>query len=412
MIDRQQFTLTPDSFGTAMPVIGGQITEDETWSPYIQASVEVPTPPTASSNFVNLDPASAGAPRYATITAVQDFNGDQLIAKISTQFTTGKLSDFSTFMGLLTGTKLAGLTYWGVTDTSDQKWNPSNAVDDGITWRRVARTFDLLVLEAEDTHEGTMTVTLASPEVLLQQHAMSGPWNAAIDGGGPNPHTLVDLVRSVINYVFGAPQTYDTWQFDADLSDLFTTILPGVDRLIWQSGQSAWDFIQTYIQTLGLRLWCDGKRVWHLDAPPATATGQLRVGVPPTGMLKTWRRLRSRMGDWYSNVVTLLGNPGKLTPAVVPFYSASLGTDIRTLVVDYTDQPQATGPIGTARQQSAPYPILSRVSQLAATLEFTSVNELDAKPGMAVQISANHPAGHVQSVSWDIQSATMTVKQR
>jgi hypothetical protein len=99
------------------------------------------------------------------------------------------------------------------------------------------------------------------------------------------PSTYVDYFDGSI-----APTGYTTaWEDTAHQSQSYR--VPDVDRpmeaLIWQTGQSAWDFLMPLLASVNLILWCTEEGEWWLDRPEDRAGGADIVASPGT----------SRQGD-------------------------------------------------------------------------------------------------------------------
>jgi hypothetical protein len=60
-----------------------------------------------------------------------------------------------------------------------------------------------------------------------------------------------------------------------------------MEALIWQTGQSAWDFLMPLLASVNLILWCTEEGEWWLDRPEDRAGGADIVASPGT----------SRQGD-------------------------------------------------------------------------------------------------------------------
>jgi hypothetical protein len=94
------------------------------------------------------------------------------------------------------------------------------------------------------------------------------------------PSTYVDYFDGTI-----APTGYTTaWEDAASQSQSYR--IPDVDRplesLIWQTGQTAWDFLMPLLASVNLILWCTEEGDWWLDAPEDRAGGADIVASPGT----------------------------------------------------------------------------------------------------------------------------------
>lgn len=116
------------------------------------------------------------------------------------------------------------------------------------------RIFDLGVRRRPVEHgDGTMTLTLASDEALLDD------FRPLSDDSGPAGYATI---RGVVGYVLSVVLPGAVLAPGADAPALREDAAD--DALVWRAGTSALDFLHPLVQAVGMRLVCDERRVWTL----------------------------------------------------------------------------------------------------------------------------------------------------
>lgn len=278
--------------GTPLPITGGTIDLDESWSPHVSARITVPlTDPAA---LVAIDPRNS---TRVYLRVSQQFNSAFTVADLTGAFG-GSVADWTTLYG---GQPLSNLT--------GDFAVPLNST--GLRRSRV-RTFDIGVRERTVSWlEGEVALRLASDELLLQDAVNMGevdrtPATATVQGA-------VTLALSSI----GAVVVSDV--ADVDLE---------ADAVQWEPGQTAWDYVSPLVDAAGLRFWCDENRVWHLDAPSVPRGDALRF---TEDTMKALDSTISRNDQWFDAVhITYRWRDGsdiertRYSTAQVPGYSKAL----------------------------------------------------------------------------------------
>jgi hypothetical protein len=267
--------------------------------------------------------------------------------------------------------------------TMRQEWDTWN----GGTRAPESQLFTLMLRSRSvDYTAGTMTLTLSSNEGYLFDKALVSQ----------NPETSGVLsIRQNVNYALakiGAGLAAGS--ADAQLVDL--------DAALWQPGQTLWDWLSPMIQKGGLSLWCDGSRVWHLDA---SRDRPGLVSVSPENGVKAISDTISRdSGDYYQSVVIKYSWEDSTGTQRVGYDDA--GTGMPTLFLDYQQPYPGDG---------AATHVLKRAQGKGRTLEVEAVSSYKAQPGMTISISLAGlvtQTGVISSVTWSFPDDTMTIKSR
>lgn len=219
------------------------VTLDESWSPYVRASITCPLP--AADALPKIDPRVMN--RVRLLLSQADL--ESRTAAYLTSLYAGKTATYLT-------TTYAGKTAAWLTDLFGDQYN---AVTD-LT-RNQRRTMDLMLrTRSLDYVAGTMTLELTSDEILLQDFVR--PESASGVFVPPTTHSL----RAMVNWGLGF--------IGASLTPTETTdyyIFP--EQVIFQVGDSIWEFLDAFVRANNLRLWSDERRVWHLTPPQTGAAG-------------------------------------------------------------------------------------------------------------------------------------------
>ena len=196
------------------------------------------------------------------------------------------------------------------------------------------------------------------------------------------------------------------WVGAANASSSTLTSLPNTDAMIWQPGTTAYDWVETMLQTANLRLWCDENRVWYLKAAWAL-TDVLSVSSA-TSLISATDSISLDEDSQYYDHFTVA-------------YTGNLNPDGST----YTKYDKAESGIylkGGYAEYDAVYPgpgaatnILARALGKGRVFALESVNNYLATPGqnlIATIPDAPIQSGVVQAITWDLGAKTMTVTSR
>lgn len=140
------------------------------------------------------------------------------------------------------------------------------------TGDEVSRTFDLyLHARTLDAGEGTVTLVCRSDEALLIDDMLGG---TEVDASAESVQSSLRAIIDSVLAVFDA--SLEPGTDDAD----FTLTEDGrdPDALKREPGERAWDFLDSLVQSAGLRLFCDEQRRWYLVDPAGySVPGSLRI---------------------------------------------------------------------------------------------------------------------------------------
>jgi hypothetical protein len=392
--------------------ISVDVTANEAWSPYIQATVVVQT----SSMPYSPDPRF---PLFMGLRLQQDF-GDLLyvheltddytpvtmssitaaytpvtVAKITRTYTapwnifeTGlPMSTVTTAYTPVTPLKLtnAGLAnVWSMSDFlhSSGTFNPQDSTifDGYLMLRSIVR----------DYVTGTSTLELTSHEAML------------IDTIGYADTTPVSFtsLRSIINFVLDI--SIGGWaQLEPGAAD--RTYSPAYG-LLWKPEQTGWDILDALVKQANLVLYCDEAGAWHLNTAGST-TGDLYLKDDDN--LTTLSSRIDRNDQNFFDLARIEYRYQDGTPSIYDAYGAS-GFDIskdRYFLL-----------------QDIPYPgsgaalaMVQRAQTRGEILATEAISNYDARPRQTMTIDVTGEpvkTAIVQSVTWSLPSARMSVDIR
>lgn len=354
---------------TPLDVISASITIDEGWAPYCQASIEIPFD---ASLLTALDPRIGGRIK---IYAVQSYGVSELLSVLSTTFGGGTIA---TVTGAWTGDTLS--------DISEAYFTPYNASGVNYNYRR---SFDLTLRSRTiDPDASTISLELSSDEALLQDYA------------------LVDTVPYV-------PTFFNVRQITSEtLNRIGKVLIPGVadgtidpDAAEWVPGQTAWDYLQPLIQSVGLRLYADEHRNWYLIESDAVNPGL--VELQATGTIVGASDSISRDDNlWFDAVVITYRWTNSLGETILAYDTAA--ADPFSKVAHFEYESAYPGPGGAQA-------ILDRAQTRGRVNEVSAVSDYRVTPTTACEVTL--PAlplqsGTVSAVTWNYPDDEMTVKTR
>lgn len=256
--------------GQQLAVESASVTIDETWAPYVQATIQVTG---------DLDKLALVDPRNdITITVLIEHYYEDLdpVSVLSTRFTGATLAAVSA--------AFAGATLAAVSAPLHRPF----AGEPPDVWSLIAE-YVLVVRERSIDHlTGTATLTLASEEALLQDDAHIGtaPFN-------PPGDKLGDLVRYILSRI-GRTLTFVS-------APVNNNAVPEAMRP-WKPGITAFEYIYGHVRAAGAMLWCDENRAWHLDAVRPVTDSPTYIVDAATNLIRPQDSI-SRDRDWYTAVV-------------------------------------------------------------------------------------------------------------
>lgn len=399
IINQQTFAAVLPDGTTAGALSGTTVTLDESWTPYAGANLTIPMP----ASLTPFDPRVKPVPRVK-ITSRQDFTDSDDVSVFSAQFGAVTVAGLTAAFG--------GGTVAAITAAHNRPWVA------GQNRRRILRTFDLGIRKRRRNRDGTLTLTLAGDEALLQDFApvLGPPYNdeGGIGGGVVPASSLAEVVTSVLEAVLGVGTvTLAPTRINIDLSEFIDgPYAPGPTPygIGWADGITAWDFLNPLLAIAGARLWCDETRVWHIDTIPLDLDTTLEVASDLN--LTDFEDEITRDGEWYDAVVvryswtTTAGTAKTSSDYAVPGTPWS-----RTYVVDRALGKQKnsfTPPAGAAAA------ILKQISTLGRLVPVSAINDFDATPGQALTVTLpdGAVAGRLAAVTWNLDSREMRLSTR
>lgn len=366
-VSRHEYSLDVVGASYRVALSSGEVTLDESWSPYVQASVTIPLPP--PHVLAALDPR-ADARCYLSMSVA--YGTSETLSTLSTSWAGGTLAAWTS--------DLAGQS---LSDWSVQYGQPYNADDRAPSRRTMALGVRSRVINYETA---TVRIDLASDEMLLQDLALVA--TSPVQPGGATVRHAVGLVLSRIGAALvpgGA---------DAPLE---------VDAAAWTPGQSAWDYLRPLVDAAGLRLYCDELRLWHLVEPLSPVAGSLSLDESTLTLLE---ESVSRDEGWYDAVIITYRWRDSSDVDRVRYDSAITAGYSRVLALEY-ERPWPGA--GAARA------ILARARGRGRIEAATTVSDYRATPGQVLTVTTSTTpiqSGLVTRVSWDMDSDEMQIRSR
>lgn len=379
MITSHSITATIAGLDLVLEPISAEITVDEGWAPYVQVRMVCPIEDTAQ--LVALDPRE---PRRAIITAKQEFGRTDRLRDISRRFRARALRAIST---VFSGGPVADISrslYWDWT-------TPGAAYQAPLT-----RTFDLgLRSRVLDHVAGTITLTFASDEALLQDNA----------------HVSTIPLYVPATNVFGAVQyvlnRIGTALYESSAGEAATPFDPA--KNVWKPGQSAWDWLAPIVQAADIRLWCDERRRWRLT-PASIAAGDT-IALTAADHLTRATDSISRDEEFYKGVLVTYewaDAEGKQQTAYDLAYTPPWIPSTQQRIKRVTIRRTYPGP-GAAKR------LLRAALTRGRVIQVTAISQYVMNPGRPVTISLPSTplqSGFAAAVAFQFPGDEMTVRMR
>lgn len=388
--------------------ISVSVTADEAWSPYVQATVVVPT---ASMPY-------SPDPRYALFLGLrlqQDF-GDLIynyeitavydgdVSAITAEFG-GDVSDitrayskpwnvFETALPLSTVTATYGGDVSNLTAADLMEvWRMSDFLHSAGTFNPAPSTiFDgylMLRSVTKDYLTGETTLELTSHEAILQD-SIGYPSDLAF---------AFTSLRSIINFVL------------ADTIGALTQLQPGAAdytyspayEFLWLPNQTGWDILNALVTAANLVLFCDEKGDWYLDYAGATA-GDLYL-KDDDNITTLSSRIDRNANQFFDYAVVEYRNAGSV-PSYKNFGVSGfpISKDRYFLIENVED------PGGNPAQA-----MVWRAATRGEIYEVEAISNYDARPRQEMTIDVTGEAvktAIVQSITWSLPSARMSIDIR
>lgn len=236
-----------------------------------------------------------------------------------------------------------------------------------------------------DPVSGEMTLSLASDETLAGDVALLA--SAPLALGTTSVRSAVGTALSRIGTVL-ATGTADG------------TVL--ADATTWQPGTSVWDFANGLATAVGLRLYCDEARIWHLEPEADGSSG----GVTLTPYLTRATDTLARDASWYDAVVVKYDWVDAANVRHVVYDTAGDGMSSRVLRIEKSTAYPGPGAAALA---------LSFYQGRGRVVDARAVCRYDVTPGFTVTIDTDAmpiQTGLITSVAWALPEDEMDVASR
>jgi hypothetical protein len=364
---------------TTLPlaVESASITLDESWSPFVRASLTCSLPDVAALRLI--DPRQA---QRVNLSLSQTDTDSKKVSHVTATWPAGTAATFTT---LFSGQTVATATnLWG------DAYNPTTDV--ALTQ---VRPMSLMLRTREvDYVAGTMTLDLTSDEMALQDLARYDVYSTD-QLPPPNTLSLRTLVRWGLSLIGAdlAPEPF----YDAVIDPV---------AVIWNVGESLWSFLDAYIRTSSLRLYCDETRTWFLEPPVTGATGTLPLSSI-TELRDTLSREDPAYGD--SAVVTYKWvDSGGLQHSVSHFTYTTGSVNPKTVSQEF-NVPDPVSPNFAAAS------LRTRAMTRGRDVRIEAVSDYRADPGQTVVISTpvtSITGSMVSAVTWRFPEDRMDISTR
>lgn len=350
-------------------VISGSITADEGWAPYIQATIETPL----DYDLLGiLDPrTNARIKLYQT----QSYGISEKLSELSVTFGGGTIANVT---AAWTGDTLA--------DISEAYFTPYNQSGVNFNYRK---GYDLALRSRTINVENSiMSFELATNEAQLQDYALVETI--------PYTPTFFNI-RSITSYVLNL--------IGQNLQPGATDGTVDTEAAVWLPGQSAWDYLEPLVQSLGFRLYCDGKGNWYLVEDDFTNPGTFALDATET-ITNASDNISRDSNLWFDAVVVTYEWVDGSGNTQLAYDIASVEGFTKVLNVKYETAYPGPGAAGR---------ILSRTLEHGRVDDIKAVSDYRIEPSTACTIDLpgfTTLDGYISAVTWNHPDDQMTIKTR
>lgn len=393
--------------GDEVSPISVDVTTDETWSPYVQASVVLP------SNLVtdDIDPRLGSRIK---VKLQQDFGDLMYVYEITDDFGGDVSNITAAYGGNVADITRAYIKPWNIfeaglpisTVTAAYGGDVSNITAAGLmdVWRmsdflHSTGTFnpapstifnaDLGVRSiAYDYVSKQATLELASDEALSQD----------VHGYGDDVMVTYGTLRALANEVL----SFIGASLQPGAADYTYSPAYELQKYEFNLPSTAWDFLETITTAAGLKIYCDEQRRWYL-VDPAAVSGTLELNDQDN--ITSFTKEISRDELWFNQAVIQYET---ISDGVIwdNYYASGTGP-IRTLFQKKTNIEYP----GSGAAQS----LVERSLTRGETYKIEAIANFDARPRQTLTVDiTDEPVkiGVVQSITWSLPSARMSVDIR
>lgn len=383
---------------------------DETWAPYCQATVVVPTnampyaPDPRFAVFMGLRLQQDFGDLIYNYEITNDFGGD--VSSITAAYA-GDVSDitrayskpwnvFESALPISTVTAAYGGDVSNLTAADLMEvWRMSDFLHSEGTFNPAPSTiFDgylMLRSVVKDYVSGETTLELTSHETILQDSI----------GYPSDLFFSFTSLRSIINYVL------------ADTMGVFTQLEPGAAdatyspayEFNWRPEQTGWDILNTLVTAANLVLYCDEAGKWFLNYSGATS-GDLTL-TDTDNITTLSSRIDRNSDSFFDYAVVEYRNEGSL-PVYKNFGVSGFPiSKDRYFLVENVEAPPAP--------DNAAQAMVWRAVTRGEIFSVEAISNYDARPRQNMTIDVTDEAiktAIIQSISWSLPSARMSLDIR
>jgi hypothetical protein len=397
-----------DPDATPVAPISCTVTVDETFSPYVTATVVVPT------NAMPYSP-DPRFPVFLGLQLQQDFGDLLIIYKITADHGGNMASLTAAFGGDVAKVTRAYTSPWNIFepglplstvtaeyggDVSDitaadlmTVWKMSKFLHGEGTFNPAPSTiFDgYLMLRAitKDYISGETTLELTSHEAILLDSV--GYPSEII----PTYSSLRDLINSVLAETIGALTQLQPGAADFVYSEPYARV--------WPAEKTAWDYLYELVTSAGLVLYCDEKGDWYLEYSMAVS-GSLEL-KDDDNITTLSSRIDRNNPNFFDYAIVEYRNEGEL-PVYKNFgisgFDISKDRYFRFENLEY--------PGGNPAQE-----LVYRGNTRGETYEVEAISNYNARPrqNMTIDVTGEPTkTAIIQSITWSLPSARMSVDIR
>lgn len=393
--------------GTKFAPIAIDVTLDETWSPYCQATITAPT------EYIT-DDVDPRLNYRIKIKLQQDFGELLYVHELTTDFG----GDVSNITAAYTPVSCRAIsqTYtkpWNIFEPASPISKITAAYAGDVSDLTAAGFYDVSFVSgflheagafnpvSSTVFEGTLGVRSVEYDYITKQAVITAASDEALAqdrfGYGSDVPFTFETLRGAISYMLNWA---NSGQLDPYSGDYIFQQLYQVEDYFTNASHNLWDDMNALAQSCGFSLWSDENDVWRLEENYLV---EGEILLKDDDNITSFRRKVSRDEKWYSNVNIeyALETLDQASDPTIPFGAK------RYL---YLDRKESTTvePFGAAS-------ILARAKTRAETYTIEAISNYNARPRQALTIDiAGEPTktGVVQAVSWSLPADRMSIDIR
>lgn len=368
--DRHSVTATITPLGLELKVKEAELSLDESRAPYAELRLVTALPDAADMELIDLTDQEL-----------------RLSGEIRQDF--GEIWDLATLTAaggnsVAVVTSFGGVSPSSITNRLFGSWNR-------INYASQKREFDLYIIERsynEVDKQMELKATSDESKLIFDTIVSTSSYDPASTDIATIAQKVLDRHNATLS---GTP---------------LTGTVAEVEATIWQPGNRAWDYLNTFLTPEGLRLWADEQGNWYLTERQSTQPGQLRVS-PTNLMIAHTDSMTYDPSVWYDAVVLEYRWVDDLNENHVA-YDVAGATVPRAAFVQRLDETVYPGP-GAAQG------MLDRIQSKGRVIDVNAVSRYNATPGQAITIeppTGFDQTGYIVSVTFRLPDAEMELTSR